>query len=222
MGDLLARERAFSADASHQLRTPLTGLRLGLEAALESPGQDLRAAVTAAITATDRLERTIDDLLTLARDTTRTAEPLRLADLVGELHADWHGLLANTGRPLRITVPSHPPVAVAATAAVRQILTVLLDNATRHGNGAVTVTVRDISEALAIDISDEGPGITGPPEQLFSRRSPRTDGHGIGLALARSLAEAEGGRLTLTRSAPPTFTLLLPTRPEPDDPAGTA
>lgn len=211
---LLARERAFSADASHQLRTPLTGLRFGLETALETPGQDLREALAAAIRATDRLEQTIDDLLALARDTLHRSEPLDLPALLGDVRTEWHGRLAASGRPLRISAAAGLPGATASAAAVRQVVSVLLDNAQRHGCGAVSVTVRDAGTAVAVDVSDEGAGIRQPVDELFTRRSMHADGHGIGLALARSLAEAEGGRLTLSRHAPPTFTLLLPAAPD--------
>jgi len=94
---------------------------------------------------------------------------------------------------------------------VRQVLSVLLDNAAGHGSGTVTIEVRDAGDALAIDVSDQGSGITVRPEELFTRRAGRAAGHGIGLALARSLAEAEGGRLSLTRPVPPTFTLFIRT-----------
>jgi signal transduction histidine kinase len=87
---------------------------------------------------------------------------------------------------------------------------VLIDNATVHGAGPVTVAVRAASGAVAVDVSDEGPGVSEPQGVLFSERAVRRDGHGVGLALARRLAEAEGGRLHLTRPSPPVFTLLLP------------
>lgn len=209
---MLARERAFSADASHQLRTPLTGLRLRLEAAVDRPGQDLREAITAGIAAADRLEQTIDELLALARDTRQSGAPLDLRTLLDEIERGWNDQLAAQGRRLRVVVDPQAPPSAASTAAVRQVLTVLLDNATTHGSGAVTIAVRDATEALAIDVSDEGSGITAPEPELFTRRSGLANGHGIGLALARSLAEAEGGRLRLTRPAPPTFTLLVPAR----------
>jgi signal transduction histidine kinase len=211
LDDMLARERAFSADASHQLRTPLTGLRLRLEAALDRPGQDLRQAITAGIDDADRLEQTIEELLALARDTrSSSSAPLDLSGLLDEIERGWHDRLAAQDRKLQVAVDSAAPVSLASTAAVRQVLTVLLDNAATHGSGTVSVAVRNAADALAIDVSDEGIGITAPEPELFTRRSRLADGHGIGLALARSLAEAEGGRLRLTRPAPPTFTLLVP------------
>ncbi|MHA6781043.1 ATP-binding protein [Pseudonocardia saturnea] len=217
IGGLVARERAFSADASHQLRTPLAGLRLGLEAALDTPGQNLHTAVVTAMAGADRLERTIDDLLALARDTDRTGGPLDLPGLLDEVRRDWTGPLATAGRSLAVSVVPDPPAAAASTPALRQVLDVLLDNAVRHGGGTVTVAVRDAGGALAIDVADDGPGVTCAEEDLFTRRAGDRNGHGIGLALARSLAEAEGGRLLLARRAPALFSVLVPLVPVPAD-----
>jgi signal transduction histidine kinase len=219
LGDLLSRERAFTANASHQLRTPLTGLRLGLETALERPGQDLRAAVVAAIAGTDRLHHTIDDLLALTRGHGRTLEPLRLDDLLREVSLEWQQRLGAARRRLRVHVPTGLPALAASNAAVRQVLTVLVDNAVRHGAGTVGVVVRRTGDAVAVDVSDEGGGIAVDPDQLFAARAPRPGGHGIGLPLARDLSEADGGRLVLTRAAPPTFTLLLRVPGDRDRPA---
>jgi signal transduction histidine kinase len=209
LGELVGRERAFSADASHQLRTPLTGLRLRLETALD--GGDPRPAVVAALATTDRLERTVDELLALARDAPTARTPADLPALLAEAERGWHGPLAAAGRTLRVSIGPALPGTRASAAATRQILDVLLANATRHGAGAVTVTARDADTAIAVDVADEGAGVRVPAGELFRRRADRTAGHGIGLALARALAEAEGGRLVLTRAAPaPVFTLLLP------------
>jgi signal transduction histidine kinase len=210
LSDLVARERSFSSDASHQLRTPLTALRLGLEVALEAPGQDLAEAVGNAIADTDRLQRIVEDLLALARNATRHSEPLALPLLLDELAQTWRPQLAQQHRTLEVTVQPHTPVSDASTAAVRQILAVLIDNATSHGAGPVRVVARDAGEAVAIDVIDHGPGITVPNGELFTRLAEAATGHGIGLALARRLAEAENGRLHLSRRCPPTFTLLVP------------
>jgi signal transduction histidine kinase len=212
LGELVGRERAFSADASHQLRTPLTGLRLRLETALD--GGDPRPALEAALEGADRLERTIDELLALARDAPSARTPADLPALLAELERGWQGPLQEAGRALRLSAGPGLPGTSASAAATRQILDVLVGNATRHGAGTVTVTVRDADTAVAIDVADQGPGIAQPADDVFRRRAARAAGHGIGLALARALAEAEGGRLVLTRAAPePVFTLLLPAAP---------
>jgi signal transduction histidine kinase len=211
LDDLLARERAFSTDASHQLRTPLAGLRLRLEAALEQEDADPRAAIAASLVDADRLEAIIEELLTLARaGQAASAGPVDLDALIGELSPEWGARLALHGRDLEVQVDPGAPNARASAAAVRQVLGVLLDNATTHGAGTVTLTVREASGAVAVDVADQGPGVPDPDGTLFTRQADRRDGHGIGLALARRLAEAEQGRLHLTRAAPPVFTLLLP------------
>jgi signal transduction histidine kinase len=211
LDDLLAREQAFSADASHQLRTPLAGLRLRLEAVLERPDDELRAAIAASLVDADRLETTIDELLALARNK-RAAQtaPIDLGALLAEMSPEWCARLALQGRDLELKIDSGAQNPSASTAAVRQILGVLIDNATIHGTGTVTVAVRESSDAVAIDVCDEGAGVSGPENVLFAQRADERNGHGIGLPLARRLAEADDGRLELTQRTPPVFTLLLP------------
>jgi signal transduction histidine kinase len=211
LDDLLARERAFSADASHQLRTPLAGLRMRLEAALEQTAQDPRTAISASLADADRLEAIIDELLTLARaGQAGPAGPIDLGELLGQHSPEWGARLALHGRDLDVRIDPGAPDPYASTAAVGQVLAVLVDNAVTHGGGTVTVSAREAAGAVAIDVSDEGPGVQEPESLLFARRADRRDGHGIGLALARRLTEAEQGRLELTRPSPAVFTLLLP------------
>ncbi len=222
LGDVLERERAFSADVSHQLRTPLTGMLLGLESALTRPGADLRAAIKTALERGEHLQDIIDDLLELARDRRPAAEELDLALLMEELHESWDGSLIGQGRTLTTSVPGPLPPLHCSPSAVRQILDVLIDNAVRHGKGKISVTVLDLGSGVAIDVGDEGPGVPDGDE-IFVRRVSSGNGHGIGLALARSLAEAENGRLVLRRPVPPVFTLLLPAgRGEPEDQASSS
>lgn len=211
IGDLLERERAFSADASHQLRTPLTGLLLGMESALGRPQADLRAALDEALERARRLQATVDDLLSLRRDA--TGQPGSV-DLEMELSASakhWQPAFGARHRRLAMHITASLPAATASAAALRQVLDVLLDNALQHGAGAVTLSAVELGDAVAVEVTDEGGGLAGNSESAFTRRSPSARGHGIGLALARSLAEADGGRLVVRRSAPhPIFVLLLP------------
>jgi signal transduction histidine kinase len=211
IGRLLERERAFSADASHQLRTPLTGLLLGLESALDRPDADLRAALDTAVTRGRHLQTTIDDLLALRRDAGRAGA----LDVEVEVRAAadrWRHPLATRSRHIAVDVrPGLTPV-IASGAAVRQILDVLLGNALQHGKGTVTLIASDVGEGAAVEVVDDGDGLPGEAEDAFVRRSAGANGHGIGLALARSLAEADGGRLLVRRTGPrPVFALLLPT-----------
>ena len=213
LGELVARERAFTADASHQLRTPLAALRIELEALelRDASAPELHAALAQVA----RLEQTIDTLLAVARDAPREVAPTPLAALLEDAEARWRGPLARAGRPLRVRVATDDDAVRMSATVLREIVDVLLDNACRHGRGAVMLRARDAGSALALDVSDEGAGLKGDPEHAFARRAG--DGHGIGLALARSLAHAEGGRLIVTRAGPhPVFTLLVFRRPSLD------
>jgi signal transduction histidine kinase len=118
-----------------------------------------------------------------------------------------------------IAIDRNLPAVRVSTAAVREILDVLGSNAAQHGGGVVTLRARDTGGGVALEVSDEGRGVEGDIERIFQRRSRSSGGHGIGLVLARSLAEAEGGRLVLKRSGDhPTFALLLLATDEaPDD-----
>jgi signal transduction histidine kinase len=209
LDDLVARERAFSADASHQLRTPIAALRLELEAIELRGGSS--AELAAALAQVDRLEATVATLLALARDAPRSSATTDLATLLEGVESRWRGPLAADGRPLRTVVRAGEPVARVSPRVATEILDVLLDNARHHGAGAVTVTVRDLEGWLAVDVADEGTGFGGDAEAAFTRRTGTGNGHGIGLSLARSLAHAEGARLAVGQPGPgPVVTLLVP------------
>lgn len=207
LDELITRERAFTSGASHQLRTPLAALRLELE------GQQLTADdpsdAEAALVQVDRLQQTVETLLAYARDTPTSDQRTDLADLLEDLQARWRGPQAKDSRPLRTEMQADDPTALADPRVVTEILDVLVDNAHRHGAGAVTITVRMVSGWMAVDVADEGEGFQGTnADQGFPSRPGA--GHGIGLALARSLADAQGGRLSVTHTGPrPVFTLLL-------------
>ncbi len=205
---LVAREREFSANVSHQLRTPLTALRLRLEELA------LHSDADAALGEVDRLETTIAGLAGYAREASAgEATGFDLADL-SRRHADtWKVLFQRAGRSLDVDAPVAVGV-TASAAALGQVLDVLLDNALHHGSGRTVVSVTDDGRRARMAVEDEGSGVA--PEaaaQIFERGSSDHGGTGIGLHLAQVLSTSEGGRLVLARNAPPCFELTLPHRP---------
>jgi signal transduction histidine kinase len=210
--EMIEKERHFSDNASHQLRTPLTGLQLGLEAAMANPEADLRSVLADATRRVRDLHGTVDDVLALARlspDQWLLAAPRPVVQLLGEVESRWHGELAADGRNLVVDIAPEIASMHLPGSLVTQILNVLMDNAVGHGRGSVTMTVREIGETLAVDVADEG-SIDMESASMFQRGKSGGDGQGIGLALARSMAEASGGRLVLTSKSPATVTLFIP------------
>jgi signal transduction histidine kinase len=210
--EMIEKERHFSDNASHQLRTPLTGLQLGLEAAIANPEADLRSVLADATRRVRNLHGTVDDVLALARlspDQWLLAAPRPMGQLMGEVESRWHGELAAEGRSLVVDIAAEIAEMHVLGSLVTQILNVLMDNAVGHGRGSVTMTVREIGETLAVDVADEG-SIAMESASMFDRGTSGGDGQGIGLALARSMAEASGGRLVLTSRSPATITLFIP------------
>ena len=216
VNDALQRERQFSADVSHQLRTPLTGLRLTLETAAAQPGAD--GSLTPALAELERVEATITHLLAFARDAIPVAASTEIADAVRHAETHWAARVRATGRRLvSVTVPKGEVKASATS--IDQILNILIDNALAHGRGTITVATRQVGGALAIDVADEGTGIDPRQRDRIFARGEGSH-HGIGLALARSIAEAEGARLLLSRAEPTTFSLILLTDHGPGDGPG--
>jgi len=219
----IERERRFSADASHQLRTPLMGLQLGLEAALHAvgtgPHTDVGPRVQEALDLATELDSRVAHLLQLARTgTIRHAAGAPVTEVISRAQATWHSAFAEQGRRLVTDVPAEVGSVTVPALPVTEVLDVLVHNALRHGAGQTGMTVRDLGSALRIDVSDEG-AVTVEPLALFEGTMTAPDdgfaaageaNRGIGLPLARTLAHAYGGRLTLSAASPTRFSLLLP------------
>lgn len=208
---MVAREREFSGNVSHQLRTPLTALRLRLEevAALDDPGER-RAEAELALAEADRLDATIGALLAHARNPDdRPVDDLDLDAVVDEHVQRWRRVFREAGRPLRVELDLDGRRVRSSAAATGQVLDVLLENALRHGGGAVRVTTSAQDGRACLAVADEGPGIPPSGVDIFERGTSRRDGSGIGLHLARTLARAYAGQLVLAQPSPPRFELRL-------------
>jgi signal transduction histidine kinase len=205
--EALERERSFSSHVSHQLRTPVTALRTAIETELAAPRPDPTSLLNEGLGAVDRLESTITTLLAFARRNDGQAELGDATLLAADQVERWRPTLAANGRD--ITVTGSPVVVRVDPVMIRHILDVLIENAFVHGHGHITVRVRsDRAErpTVVIDVSDEGAMPNGMDP--FTQRRADTRG-GIGLRLARTLAEHAHGRLQLSCTAPTTFQLRL-------------
>lgn len=208
---LLAEHRAFVADASHQLRTPLTALRLRLEN-LQSGGAggaDAAADLGAAIDETDRLAGLVNDLLRLAHaEPAAEPEPVDLVRLAGDRVDTWSAMADAAAVSLDLVSPSEPVVVSAVPTGVEQIMDNLLDNAIAISapGTRVQVTVAAGRARRGFTIADEGPGLSDEQKVRATDRFWRLDdsrpGSGLGLPIAKALAEASGGSLVLRDSAP--------------------
>jgi signal transduction histidine kinase len=217
LAQLVTRERELVGDVSHQLRSRLTALHLRLEALAMHPDQETASEAGAALEQADRLAEVLAALLAAARAARASgAEPLDLSTELPTIVDEWRQRLRADGRMLRLKVPDGLLVR-ATPARLREAIGVLLDNALQHGDGAVTVTARSGDGTAVIEVSDNG---TGVPDELIGHIFERgVSGHGstgVGLALARALVDADGGRMRLATARPATFVIFLPV-PKADD-----
>jgi signal transduction histidine kinase len=215
--ELVRTEREFATNASHQLRTPITALRLRLEELTTVSDPDIRREAEAALVQADRLGTTIEELLALARSHAGVArQPVDVAALVRERATSWQGNARRAHRTVEVDA-GEACVVEASASALSQAIDALIENSLAHGRGVVRVAVRPHPQHVEITVEDEGAGI--PPDavaSIFERHVSLRGGTGVGLALARSLVEASGGRLDLERPSPPRFRVLLPMQPVDD------
>ncbi len=210
LADALRRQREFVADASHQLRTPITGLRLRLEEARDMLGSGERDAnaraeteIEAATGEVDRLSGVVAEMLTLSQIGESPGSPIRvdLSRLAADAADRWQPEAQQRGIELTSTTLA-PGTALCPLADVERALDALIENAIRYSPAGSHVEIRVAPREIGV--IDDGPGI--PPEELemvFERfhrgRSGRAGprGTGLGLAIARGLARSWGGEVVL-------------------------
>ncbi|MEV0143584.1 MULTISPECIES: ATP-binding protein [unclassified Nonomuraea] len=195
------QQRQFASDASHELRTPIAGLRAQLESAQLYPDDtDLDALVSSALRDTDRLEAIITDLLLLARIGSRVDAAMERVDL-GELVREELSV-RNDKIPVRLAVEDGV-IVHGVRLQLARVLTNLLDNAARHADRYIRVSVERQDGLAVLAVENDGAEIAQEDrERIFERftrldaaRSRDAGGTGLGLAIARDVAVAHGGTL---------------------------
>jgi signal transduction histidine kinase len=217
LSSLLAADRELAVDASHQLRTPLTALSMRLEemiAAADDPDV-VREEGSAALAQAERLADVVSQLLSPARRATAASAALTgIDEIVQQQVVEWEPAFRRARRKL-VVIGERGLQAHVTPGGLAQVLATLLDNALMHGGGMVTIQTWQNARSVVIEVRDEGKGV--PPDlvsRIFERSvSGRPEGTGLGLALARTMAAADGGRVVLVKAKPATFAVFLPRRP---------
>ncbi|WP_062216385.1 ATP-binding protein [Streptomyces sp. NBRC 109706] len=208
---MLTAERRLAADASHQLRTPLTALSMRLEEIVATEDREIvKEEATVALAQVERLTDVVQRLLTNSRDALLgSAIGFDLDEVVAQQMEEWRPAYRSAGRAL-VRSGKQGQRAVGTPGAVAQVLATLVENSLMHGAGTVALRVRVTGNQVVVEVTDEGPGV---PSELGARVFERTvsgrNSTGLGLAVARDLAEADGGRLELLGQHPPVFALFL-------------
>jgi signal transduction histidine kinase len=205
LGQVLEAQRQFVANASHQLRTPLTGLRLRLESASLKAGPELAAELEAAEQEVERLARLLTTLLTLAREGDRppARATVSLGDAVEQAGERWTDRARSSGHELT-TVCRDDAVARSSHEDLAIVLDNLIENALNYSpGGTVTVECGRDGDNAYLAVLDEGPGLEpGEEERIFERFARGSGGRGapgtgLGLALVATLARRWGGSASI-------------------------
>jgi signal transduction histidine kinase len=194
------------------LRTPLTALSMRLEeiVATAHDQEAVREEATIALGQVERLTDVVQRLLTNARDPrTGSAVYFDLDEVIKQQVEEWRPAYRSEGRSI-VSSGTTGLRAVGTPGAVAQVLATLIENSLMHGAGDVGLRTRVTGNQAVVEVTDEGPGV--PPDlgaRVFERTVSGRNSTGLGLALARDLAEADGGRLELLQQHPPVFALFL-------------
>lgn len=212
---MLTAERRLAADASHQLRTPLTALSMRLEEITVTEDLDtVKEEATIALAQVERLTDVVQRLLTNSRDPrTGSAVSFDLDEVVKQQLEEWRPAYRSAGRAIVSSGKRHLR-AVGTPGAVAQVLAALIENSLMHGGGTVALRTRVTGNQTVIEVTDDGPGVPADlGARIFERTISGRNSTGIGLAVARDLAEADGGRLEMLQTKPPVFGLFLSRTP---------
>ncbi|MFI2282359.1 sensor histidine kinase [Nocardia beijingensis] len=218
----LQREHALVADVSHQLRSRLTAVRLRLDELSAHADPEVVHEAEEAMAQVDRLTDAIDDLVRASRDEDAAdRDPVPVMDELRGVVAEWKHPFTEAGRTLTLTGDESLRAPVTGSR-LREAVAVLVDNALMHGGGTCTVSVRSVRPGadreplVCVEVADEGHGVRDElAPHIFDRGFSAGGSTGVGLALARALVEADGGRLELQRRRPALFAVFLGSKARP-------
>ena len=197
---MLANERHFTADATHQLRTGITGIAMRFEILSMHKSADVASEADAGLDQIHQLNKTIDELLAVARDNSnRERTEFDLVSLVNAHATEWQRRFAAARRHINVIISNPAPPVVGTKGLAGQVVDVLIDNALRHGAGAVTLMI----DGPSVVVIDQGGGM--PEEKanaIFDGPVDPAARHGRGLPLARRLAQVDGGSLNIVGNHP--------------------
>lgn len=212
MAGRLAAERQFAADASHQLRTPLTALSMRLEEIeYMAHDEDIRTEAQQCLEQVERLSQVITDLLDPSARLSADTEAVDIIEVLNVAREEWEEAFEEAGRTLIFTDQAAVPVLADAPKLV-QVLATLIENSLRYGAGTTRVVAKRSTSkrGVTVEVSDEGRGVPEDiADSIFTYGVSSHGSSGIGLPLAKDLVKGMGGRLELTQTSPPIFTVAL-------------
>ena len=221
MAGRLAAERQAAADASHQLRTPLTALSMRLEEIeLISTEDEVRAEARTCLEQVERMTNVVTELLDVSKRQTSQTEAIHILEVFNMAREEWEDQFEAAGRPLVFLDEAERPI-LADAGKLGQVLATLIENSLRYGGGTTRVWAHagTSKRGVVIEVSDEGEGIDESlAPDIFEKGVSGHGSTGIGLALAHDLAQAMGGRLELKTNKPPVFTVSVAAIPASLDP----
>ena len=210
----IAKERQFASDVTHQLRTPLTALSMRIEEIQYlSDDEEVRSEAEACLEQVERITQVVEDLKKRAQQASYGhTQAVKMEEIFRQQKDEWEPQFVAVGRQIVFNNLVTDRLPLATPSSLSQAIATLVENSLRYGAGTVTVSTRKgvSSRSIFVEVADEGEGVSEDiAPDIFRRGVSGHGSSGIGLALAKDLIEADGGRIELTNRQPAVFTISL-------------
>lgn len=210
----IVKERQFASDVTHQLRTPLTALSMRIEEIQYlSDDEEVRTEAEACLEQVERITQVVEDLKKRAQQSSHGhTQAVKMEEIFRQQRDEWEPQFTAVGRRVVFDNQVTDRLPLATPSSLSQAIATLVENSLKYGAGTVTVSTREgvSSRSIFVEVSDEGEGVSEDiAPDIFRRGVSGHGSSGIGLALAKDLIEADGGRIELTNRQPAVFTISL-------------